>query len=355
MRFSRLKVSAMLLSVVTAGSLCTACSGGSSSAAGETASYTIGVTLPSQLQRRWAFDAKYMTEAAEQAGDKVIVQYANNDPSTQNNQVENLLSQGVDVLVIAAVDSSSAATAVERAKAQGVPVIAYDVGLQSADVDLEVTRDNTQVGTLQAKAAIAAHPSGNFAIVRGDSSNSVAQQIGNEAARVLGDAGPSVNVVSDTWTTGWSTETALADAENVLSRNNDNVAAFVVSSDNMAGGVVQALKGRQLNGKVFVSGLDAEPAALALVATGDQTMTVFTNLQEEAAAAARGARELAAKQPVTSNTTLTVGSTEVPVHQIDSIAIDQSNLCEFITKTAPPGWVTVADVYPNDPSACAAQ
>ncbi|WP_164203445.1 substrate-binding domain-containing protein [[Micrococcus luteus] ATCC 49442] len=333
----------------------TGCSGsGGTPSGGEGKEYKIGVAFPSQVQRRWAFDAKYLTDAAAKAGDKTLVQFANNDPNLQNTQVENMLSQGIDVLVIAAVDASAAATAVQRAKSQGVPVIAYDLGIQNADVDLQVTRDNAKVGELQAKAAIAAHPEGNFAIVRGDSANTVAQQIGNETAKILGAAGPGVKVVSDQWTPRWSTETALSSAENILSRHNDEIAAFVVSSDNMASGVVQALRGRKLNGKVFVSGLDAEPGSLALVASGDQTMTVFTNIQEEAAAAAAGAHQLAAKEPVASDTTTDNGLKAVPTRQIGVMTVDKSNLCEFITKVAPPGWVTVGDVFPDKANACPA-
>ncbi|ODU07437.1 MAG: hypothetical protein ABS81_01425 [Pseudonocardia sp. SCN 72-86] len=354
----RTRVLGFVAAAVAVAITASGCSGGGGDAAagggGGGDSYKIGVAFPSQVQRRWNFDAKYLTDAAAKNGATTIVQFANNDPNLQNTQVENMLSQGIDVLVIAAVDASAAGTAVARAKSQGVPVIAYDLGIEKSDVDLQVTRDNAQVGDLQAKAAVAAHPEGNFAIIKGDSANTVAQQIGGQAAKVLGAAGPGVKVVYDNWTPAWATETALADAENILSRNNDNVAAFVVSSDNMAGGVVQALRGRQLNGKIFVSGLDGEPTSLALVASGDQTMTVFTNYQEEAQAAAAGADQLFKKQPVTSDTTTNNGTKDVPTKQINSIAVDKTNLCEFITKTSPPGWVTVADVFPGNPNACPA-
>jgi D-xylose transport system substrate-binding protein len=118
--------------------------------------------------------------------------------------------------------------------------------------------------------------------------------------------------------------------------------------------VVQALRGRHLNGKVFVSGLDAEPSSLALVAAGDQTMTVFTNIQEEAEAAAVGAHQLAAKEPVASDTTTQNGFKEVPTKQIGVMAVNKTNICEFITKTAPQGWVTVGDVFPGKANACPA-
>jgi D-xylose transport system substrate-binding protein len=236
-----------------------------------------------------------------------------------------------------------------------VPVIAYDIGIPNADVDYAVTRDNAQAGELQAKAALAASPSGNFAVVKGDSANDVAQQIGKSVDGVLQSAASRVKVVFDDWTQGWSPEVALANAENVLSKNNDDVNAFVVTNDGMATGVIQALRGRQLNGKVFVSGMDGEPAALKLIAQGDQSMTVFTKIQDEATAAANAAHALATKGQLQYDTKVNNGKSDVPTSQVSSIAVNKANLCEFITKLAPSGWVQVSDVFPGKPSACAGQ
>jgi len=320
---------------------------------GDDDSLTIGISLPSQVQRRWAFDAKYMTEAAEQEGDSTIVQYADYDPSLQNDQVENMLSKGIDVLIIASVDVKAGASIAARAQSQGVPVIAYDLGIADADIDLQVTRDNVAVGQMQAEHALEYAPEGNFAIVRGDQVNTVAQELGEGAAGILDEAAPAVKVVSDKWTPGWDPEIALSDAENVLSRYNDDVQAFVVGADGLASGVIQALRGRNLNGKVFVSGLDAEPATLQLVASGDQTMTAFTDYQQEGEAAIEGARELANGDDITADTTTNNGFKDVPTRQIDTIAVTKDNLCEFITELSSPGWVTVEEVFPDDPDACA--
>jgi D-xylose transport system substrate-binding protein len=341
------------VALLTSGCVAAGSTAGGGGAQAKSGGITIGVAFPNSLQRRWNFDAKYMTAAAEKNGDKVKIQYGDTTAELQNTQVENLLSQGIDVLVLGAADSKAAATLVARAKSQGVPVIAYDIGIPNAEVDYAVTRDNAQAGELQAKAALAASPSGNFAVVKGDSANDVAQQIGKSADSVLQAAGAGVKVVFDDWTQGWSPEVALANAENVLSKHNDDVNAFVVSNDGMATGVIQALRGRQLNGKVFVSGMDGEPAALKLIAQGDQTMTVFTKIQDEAAAAANAAHALATKGQLKYDTKVNNGRSDVPTSQVSSVAITKDNLCEFITKLAPSGWVQVTDVFPGKPSSCA--
>lgn len=315
--------------------------------------FTIGVSFPSQVQRRWSFDERYITAEANKLGDRTIVQYADYNPALQMTQIENMISMGADVIILAAVDAAAAAAAVERARKEGIKVIAYDLGISNAEVDLQVSRDNGEVGRLQVAAALQSHPTGNYAVVRGDSSNTVAQQMATATTGELAKAAPEVTVVSDNWTPGWSTETALSDAENILSRYNDDIAAFVVASDNMAGGVAQALRGRRLNGEVFVSGLDAEPASLALIASGDQTMTVFTNIEEEGRSAARGAHKLAAGEPLDADTFQAPGQKPVPAYLVSSMTVDRTNLCDFVMNLAPPGWVEFSQVFPNQPDACA--
>ena len=160
-------------------------------------------------------------------------------------------------------------------------------------------------------------------------------------------------IVFNQFIRNWDPKTALLDAEDVFSAQNDHVDAFVTSNDGMATGVAQAIKGRHLEGKVYLSGLDADPSNLRLIAEGVQTMTVWTDLTEEGTTAVRGAVDLAKKQKFSFDTEmLDAGAGPVPTHLVKVSEVNHDNLCDFVTKLAPAGWVTAKEVFPDKPDAC---
>jgi D-xylose transport system substrate-binding protein len=313
---------------------------------------TIAVAMKTQVQRRWAFDAEAMKAEAKRLGATLIFQWANDNPATQTSQVENLLSQSPDALILVPVDTAAAGRIVNEARQQDVPVVGYDIGISTAKVDLSVVRNNPLVGVLQAQGALKMAPKGVYALIKGDPGNDVAQMLATSYAKVLGD-NPDIKIVFNQFIRNWDPKTALADAEDVFSAQNDHVDAFVTSNDGMATGVGQAIKGRHLEGKVYLSGLDADPSNLQLIAQGVQTMTVWTDLTEEGTIAVRGAVDLAKKQKFDFPTSMeSAGAGPVPTHLVKVSEVNRDNLCEFITKLAPAGWVTLKEVFPDKPDAC---
>ncbi len=256
---------------------------------------TIAVAMKTQVQRRWAFDADAMKAEAKKLGVTLIFQWANDNPATQTSQVENLLSQNPSALILVPVDTKAAGRIVNEAHQQHVPVVGYDIGISTAKVDLSVVRNNPLVGVLQAEGALKMAPKGVYALIKGDPGNDVAQMLAKSYEKVLSDK-PGIKIVFNQFVRNWDPKTALADAEDVLSAQNDHVNAFVTSNDGMATGVGQAIKGRHLEGKVYLSGLDADPSNLQLIAQGVQTMTVWTDLTEEGTTAVAGAVDLAKHQ-----------------------------------------------------------
>ncbi|HYI33736.1 MAG TPA: substrate-binding domain-containing protein [Glaciibacter sp.] len=314
---------------------------------------TIGVAMKTQLQRRWGFDVEAMQQQADKEGVELIVQWANDDADTQAQQVENLLSQGIDALIITPVDDKAAAGSVTQAKTEGIPVVAYDIGVQGVPVDYFVIRDNPKVGVLQAEAAMEFAAEGNFALVEGDPANDVAQAIHEAHLDTLDGEAPSI--VYDQFTKNWDPETALSEAENILSANNDQVAAFLTANDGMATGVVQALRGRNLAGQVFVSGLDADPANLKLIDEGAQTMSVWTQIDEQGRIAVEVATQLAKGEEVEPETEVDNGSENpIPARVAPVVPVTKDNLCEFINEIAPEGWVSAEEVFTDPAAACPA-
>ncbi|WP_297648847.1 substrate-binding domain-containing protein [Hydrogenophaga sp.] len=312
---------------------------------------TIAVAMKTQVQRRWAFDVAAMEREAKKHGAKLIVQWANDDPALQASQVENLLSQKPDALIIVPVDSQAAGRIVRSAHDQGVPVIGYDVGITTARLDYFLMRNNKRVGELQAEGALKMAPKGTFALVKGDPGNDVAQAIAKEYdARILNNN--NVKVVFNQFIRGWDPKAALSNAENVLSAQADKVDGFVTANDGMALGISQALKARGLAGKVYLSGLDADAANLQLIAQGVQTMSVWTDLDDAGSSAVKAAVAFARKQKPSHMTEVDLGAGKVPTHLVKVIPVTKDSLCSFISKDAPKGWVTEADVFGAGKSPC---
>jgi len=312
----------------------------------------IAVSMKTQVQRRWAFDVAAMEREAKKQGAKLIVQWANDDPALQASQVENLLSQRPDALIMVAVDSQAAGRIVKSAHEQGVPVVGYDIGVSTDKLDYFLMRNNAKVGELQAQGALKMAPHGTFALIKGDPGNDVAQAISKEYdARLVNNK--DVKIVFNQFVRGWDPKAALANAENVLSAQNDKVDGFVTANDGMALGIAQAIKARNLVGKVYLSGLDADAANLQLIAAGVQTMSVWTDLEEEGASAVKAAVALGRKQaPAISSTSIDFGAGLVPTHLVNVIPVTKDTLCSFVAKDAPPGWVTADQIFGAGKSPC---
>lgn len=326
-------------------------SGGTNSEKNGEKKIRIGIAMKTEVQPRWKFDMQYMQEKAEELGAELVVQWANDDVSKQSNQVENLLSQGIDVLVIVPV-SDKTGPVVDKAKSAGVPVIAYDAMIQDSDIDLYVTRNNYKVGELQAQAALNyTGGKGNFVLLKGDPATTVAQGIAQAYEDIL-KTDSNIHIVAEQWHQNWSTERALKTAEDALSAQNDNIQAFVSSNDGMAMGISQAVKGRDLDGKVFISGLDVEVGSARLIAEGIQTMSVWTKLDEGAKRTIEAAVQLAKGETPQSDETTNNGKKDVPTLAVDVIEVNKDNLCSFINEIAPNGWMTEEEVFVNVPNAC---
>jgi D-xylose transport system substrate-binding protein len=310
---------------------------------------TIGFSLDTLKEERWQRDRDLFVAECEKRGARVLVQSANNDATLQNSQVENLLTQGVSVLVVVANNAKTAATIVETAHKSGVPVVAYDRLILDSDLDVYVSFDAVRVGEQQADYLVKRRPSGNYVLIGGSPIDNNAHLVRDGQMNVLKpyvDRG-DIKIVSEQWAKDWQPVEALKIMENALTRNRNDVAAVVASNDGTAGGAIQALAEQKLTGKVLVSGQDAELGACQRVVAGAQTMTVYKPIHLLAAKAAEIAITLGSKQPLpAAPRTLNNGKREVPAFLIDPIQVDKDNLAATVIKD---GWQKLEDVYKDVP------
>jgi len=252
----------------------------------------IGVSWSNFQEERWKTDEAAMKAAIEANGDTYISADAQSSAAKQLTDVENLIAQGANSLIILAVDSGAVGPAVDAAAAEGIPVIGYDRLIED-DRAFYITFDNVEVGRMQARAVLAAQPSGNYAFIKGDKGDPNADFLFSGIMEVLQeavDAGDIVNV-GETYTDGWKPDNAQKNMEQILTANDNNVDAVVSENDGMAGGVVAALAAQGM--VVPVSGQDGDHAALNRVARGTQTVSVWKDARELGKAAGNIAAMLA--------------------------------------------------------------
>src|SRR5215510_2376879 len=145
----------------------------------------IGLSMDTLKEERWQHDRDLFVARAKELGAEVLVQSANSDDNVQNQQVENLLTQGIDVLVIVPHNAEVAGAAVNSAKAQGVPVLSYDRLVKECEPDLYVSFDNIKVGELQAKYLLDRAPRGNYILIGGAPTDNNAKMFRDGQMNVL--------------------------------------------------------------------------------------------------------------------------------------------------------------------------
>ncbi len=243
---------------------------------------TVGLSLPTQREARWVSDKATMVAAAEAAGIDLKVQTADADMAQQATQVEALLSQGIQVLILAPHDGGAAATLVEKAHKQNIKVISYDRLILNSDVDMYTSFDNVKVGELQGEWIVKQAPKGNYILMSGDPGDNNAKLFKQGAMKFiqpLVDSG-AIKIVADQAVANWLPSNALNIVENALTANKNAVDAILAPNDGTAGGAIQALTAQKLAGKVPVTGQDAEAAAAKRINEGTQGMTVFKDTRE---------------------------------------------------------------------------
>lgn len=308
----------------------------------------IGLSMDTLKEERWQKDRDMFSAAIQKAGGKVLVQAANSDDALQISQAENLLSQGVDVLVVIPHDAGACAKIVESAHKSKVPVIAYDRLIKNCDLDLYISFDNEYVGTLQAQGVTRLVPKGTYVYIGGSPTDNNAFMLRNGSMKVLeplikkGD----IKLAYDQFTTDWKPEVAQANMENALTKLNNKVDAVVAANDGTASGVIRALAEQKLAGKVPVSGQDAEMAACQRIVEGTQTMTVYKPIKIIAQASAQAALDLANGKKVKANKKLNNGKIDVPYLALQPIEVNKKNMYEVVVKD---GFQKLEDVYKNIP------
>ena len=262
----------------------------------------VGIAMPTKSLERWNSDGEYLEKQFQDAGYETFVTYSDNSIDKQVNDIQSLLAEGVDLLLITAVDGQALNTVMDEAVEKGVIVIAYDRLIMHDAVSYYVSYDNYTVGKLQGefvRDALDLDNAGdktyNMEFTAGDPADNNAGYFFNGAFDVLKgyiEAGtikvPSGQTKFDQVATAqWNTDTALSRAQNILSSfygNGEVLDAWLCSNDSTALGVAQAISSDYAgDNTIIVTGQDADDTNLINIFEGKQTMSVYKNLANEVA------------------------------------------------------------------------
>lgn len=305
----------------------------------------IGASFYTQQVARFVFEEKLMRELAAKNCDRFISNFSNGNLQTQISQIQSMMQRGIKVLILNQIDAKAFAPVVEQAHAQGIKVIAYDTDVIGAKADYLVERNNYDMGRIEAQSVLDHLPAGRVAkvaIIRGDPATPAEVDMGRAYDQMLLH-NPKIDVVYDVETPNWDQATAQREAEAALQKD-PSIDAFAVMWDNGAQAVVQALKSAgKKPGTVWITGSDASKPSLSYIAQGWQGESTWTAVDRQAINAETIAHDYATGHaPPKPDATTAAG---VPVLYSPLTAVTKANLCAFITKIAPAGWVTQAQVF----------
>lgn len=366
-RMSRLFAS--FLSVLTVSFLLTGC-GASTASTGSTSTTAsagkgctkVGILLPeTSSSPRWeAYDHPLLVQEIRQYLPGATIDYANagGSSTTQQSQAEADLTRGDCILVVGAHDSSAAAAIVTLAKRQNVPVIAYDRLIQSNDLAYYVSFDNVQVGKLQGQylaqhyQSVVTSGHSNIAFIKGaptDNNALLFSQGAHDALDPLINAKTLTNVYEQ-YTPNWDATIGQQEMEAALTKASNNVQLVLASNDDLAGGVVQALTGVDLQGKVLITGQDATVPGLQRILEGTQAMTVYKPIVKEAQATGQLVAAISKGSSTSSlinGQTKTQGGVNIPSVLEVPETVDKSNIASTVLLD---GFVTAAQLCTGLPA-----
>jgi len=309
---------------------------------------TVGVAMPTKSSARWIADGDNIVKVLKSRGYTTDLQYAEDDVPNQLSQIENMITKGAKVLVVAAIDGTTLSDVLGQAARNGIKVIAYDRLIRnSPNVDYYATFDNFQVGVLQAQSLetglklkdgkgpfnielFGGSPDDNNAYFFYNGAMSVLQPYIDSGKLVVGSRQVGMDKVS---TLRWDGATAQARMDNLLSAyySNKRVDAVLSPYDGLSTGIISSLKGVGYGSgnqpMPVISGQDAEVSAVKAIVAGDQYSSIFKDTRDLAKVTVDMVDALLSNQPVQVNDTKTYnnGVKVVPAYLLKPVIVDKAN------------------------------
>jgi D-xylose transport system substrate-binding protein len=309
---------------------------------------TIALLLPESKTTRYeALDRPLFEKKVAElcAACKVVYSNADQDAAKQQSQADAALVQGVNVIVLDAVDANAAVAIVGAAKKKNVPVVAYDRLISGAPIDFYVSFDNFTIGKQQGEALLVALSAGGdpkrgqIVMINGSPTDPSAGDYKKGAHSILDG---KVNIGKEFDTPDWSPDKAQQEMEqSITALGKDKIIGVYAANDGTAGGAIAAMKRAGYKTLPPITGQDAELAAVQRIIAGDQYMTIYLRIKDEADAAAIAAVDILQGRKPTFKTEIDNGSGKVPSVLVDAVPVTKENVKETIVAD---GFYTAAQL-----------
>ncbi|KQY56551.1 MULTISPECIES: sugar ABC transporter substrate-binding protein [unclassified Nocardioides] len=309
----------------------------------------IALLLPETKTTRYeTFDKPLFEAKVKELCEECEVKYfnADGDVNAQSEQVDSAITQGADVVVLDPVDANTATSLIKTARESDVPTVAYDRFIEGADYYMSF--DNETVGRMQGEALIEAMgDKGSIIMLNGDPRDPNAPVFKKGAHSAIDKS--NLKVIAEYDNPDWSPENANQFTTDQLTRfGNDRIQGIYAANDGQAGGAISALKGADVKELPPVTGQDAEVTAIQRIVAGEQRMTIYKSIKEQAEKAAEVAVAIARGDEVT-------GASDyegVPSFIFDPVVVTQDNIMDTVVAD---GFWSVDDICTADyADACAA-
>lgn len=361
-RFSRMALaSAAVLALAAGATACGSANGGSNSGGNANVNdgFKIGLALPeAQTARYEKFDKPYIEQDIHQLCPKCQVLYANaaNNADNQATQVHSLITQGIKVLLLDAVDYKAAGASVKAAHDAGIPVVSYD-RKANGPITSYVSFDNVQVGKDQGQALLDAIKAGGdpkrgqVVMINGSPTDPNAADFKQGAESVLQG---QVNIGREYDTPKWDPPTAQSEMQEAITAlGGKNIIGVYSANDGMAAGIAAAMTNAGLNPFPPMTGQDAQIDGIQRIVGGQQTMTIYKPIKPEAQAAAEAAIDAATGKTYQGNRTVSNDvANNVPAQILTPVVVTKANIASTVVAD---GFWTVQEICtPQYAAACAA-
>ncbi len=324
----------------------------------------VGLSFSDFATERWKNEEQIMRKLLEERGYEVLTQEANHDVKLQNDQIDNMVAQGVKAIIVVAEDGDAIVTSVDKAADAGVQVIAYDRLIKTPKIAAYISFNNVEVGRQQAAGVMKALDIENWDVAAkgkvrlvklgGSPTDNNAILFRKGQDEVLAQYADKIEVVADQWVDNWDPANALKIMENILTATGNDIDAVVASNDGTALGALEAMKAQGLAGVVPISGQDATADGCNSIVKGELTVTILKDIRNLAPLAVDLVDKLLKGQPVEGlkeytmaeltndeSKTGTVKALFLPVQQVT-----KENVYELVVKS---GFQSYDDVYRDIP------
>ncbi len=292
----------------------------------------VGILFGSYQASRWALENKYLEEKISELGGELITKITEGDELQQEEQANELINSGIDVLIIIPVNADNAAAIVRKAHSKGIKVIAYDILIRNSELDFFVTFSGIKAGEYMADYFIKRVPEGNYILLYGDRKDKNAQDIKQGVHNVLDPLIQTgkINVIFESYCDQWATDNAEYLATKAINLSVVKIDAIIATFNSITYGAEAAVKKLGMQDSILVAGHDPDIPVCKQILEGKDILAVHKTVKSIAYKTAEIVFQLERNEKPEYDTLINNGRMDVPSIVLDPVVITKDNIQKLV-------------------------